>query len=224
MAFLWLADESSGWAAARLELGMYAIDPHARPLVLRAAATGAASHQATRPLSPALSRRTGEGAPAPAGVGEGDAQRLMSAEQSENNQVSPQARLIGNRTPGGQERWALCCPPNGIRVNGDPVWLGLRILKDHDELRLETGERLFFSTERLAEIVPFPGGPRPVHCPRCHKLIEPGQLAVLCPGCQTWHHQTTDLPCWTYDERCALCPQSTALDAGLIWTPEQAQA
>ncbi|MBE7501330.1 MAG: hypothetical protein HS113_13695 [Verrucomicrobiales bacterium] len=138
--------------------------------------------------------------------------------------ASFQARLVGSRTPTGAERWALCSPPHGIRVNGDPVCLGLRVLEDHDEIQAGPGERLFFSAERLAEIVAFPGGPRPVHCPRCHQLIEPGHLAVQCPGCQTWHHQSDQLPCWSYDARCALCPQPTALDAGLSWTPEQAHA
>jgi hypothetical protein len=105
-------------------------------------------------------------------------------------------------------------------VNGEPLWLGLRLLRDRDEIRLGPAARVYFSAERLAEVVPFPSPAREVHCPRCHQIIVAGSPAVACPGCQTWHHATAGLPCWTYDQRCAMCPQATALDAGLSWSPQ----
>jgi hypothetical protein len=129
------------------------------------------------------------------------------------------ACLVGRRTGSGQERWVLFSRDARLQINGEPVWLGLRVLRDRDEIRLVSGERLYFSSERLAEVVPLPAPPRPVHCARCRKPIEAGEPAVLCPQCQTWHHQSDALPCWTYGERCALCPQPTSLSAGLHWSP-----
>jgi len=132
-----------------------------------------------------------------------------------------EAELLGSLVPTGLERWVLVCGKSAVRVNGEPVVLGMRVLKDRDEVRLPDGARLYFSAERLAEVAAMPAGSRPVSCARCHRPIEPGNAAVQCPGCNTWHHQTDELPCWLYDERCALCPQATALDASLNWSPER---
>jgi len=129
------------------------------------------------------------------------------------------ARLVGCLRPGGQQCWALCSASPAVRINGAPLPTGLRLLGDRDEIRIGPGLRLYFSAERCAEVVPFEGGPHPAHCPRCHRIIEAGSLAVQCPGCLTWHHQSVAHPCWLYDTRCALCPQATALDAGLTWSP-----
>ena len=78
----------------------------------------------------------------------------------------------------------------------------------------------YFSTETTARVEPFPGTDRPVHCPRCKLAIEEGTESVRCPRCAIWHHQSETHPCWTYGERCALCDQETALDAGLRFSPE----
>jgi hypothetical protein len=107
-----------------------------------------------------------------------------------------------------------------VQVNGTPLRSGIRILRDHDALHLKGAGPLFFSTERLAEIQPFPDAERPIHCPRCKLPIAAKQPAVQCPQCGNWHHQSGDRPCWHYGEHCALCPQPTALDAGYRWTPE----
>jgi hypothetical protein len=107
-----------------------------------------------------------------------------------------------------------------IFVNGQPLALGLRALRDRDEI-LFAGQRCFFSMEELARVVPFPGLTQAAYCPRCKQKVEPAEPAVACPHCRAWHHQSEKFPCWTYGSTCALCQlQSTALDAGYEWTPE----
>ena len=94
--------------------------------------------------------------------------------------------------------------------------------RDGDQDR-EAGTRLFFSTEELAQVVPFVAAEQDVFCVRCQQLIEPGHPAVQCPNpeCGHWHHAGGDLECWAYDTTCAMCSQSTAADADYRWTPEE---
>lgn len=121
--------------------------------------------------------------------------------------VAPSWTLLGGREA-------------SLRVNGHPLALGIRILRDRDEVSI-AGQRCFFSMEELARVVAFPGLAQPACCPRCKQRVEPGDLAVACPRCHAWHHQSEEFPCWTYDSTCALCQlQATALDAGYSWTPE----
>jgi len=135
---------------------------------------------------------------------------------------------------GQGESWLFLLPPDTrAYVNGQRLSLGMRVLRDLDEILLpmtstaeaEAAEpqRLFFSTERLAMVQPFPGAEKPVFCSRCKDLIQVGQLAVRCPSgrCGLWHHETAEQPCWTYAEKCSNCDQATALDAGYRWTPDQ---
>ena len=131
----------------------------------------------------------------------------------------------GNNSP---EQWSLLAR-NGtnVRVNGSPVVLGIRVLSDRDEITVRADApagslRCFYSAERLAEVVAFPGGGT-VRCPRCKQPIRQGQMAVQCPSadCGAWHHQSPELPCWTYSVSCALCPQPTELGGGFRWTPEE---
>jgi hypothetical protein len=71
-------------------------------------------------------------------------------------------------------------------------------------------------------VTPYPGAEQPAFCPRCKQRLERADLAVKCPRCRAWHHQSEKFPCWTYDSTCALCQhQLTALDAGYSWTPEE---
>jgi hypothetical protein len=149
------------------------------------------------------------------------------------------------------ESWVVVAPaPSALRVNGLPLGTGIHALADRDELRLEGGgDRCFFSTERVARPVRYPGGAQPVHCPRDRRPIEPGSRAIQCPACSVWHHHpevepavaaeaqvpgdtaevgtaeaasgsTEPMSCWTYGPTCALCDQPSALDAGFRWTPE----
>ena len=126
------------------------------------------------------------------------------------------------RGDGGAERpWVLMTGADGPRthVNGAPLELGVRVLRDRDCLRV--GDvRMFFSTETAARLEAYPEGAPEVACARCRRAIRPGDAAVRCPGCGLWHHESEESPCWTYDVRCAGCEQPTALGSGWRWTPE----
>lgn len=116
--------------------------------------------------------------------------------------------------------WVLLAHAEAVAVNGAPLRLGIRLLRDRDELRLATGERYYFSTERLATVEPFVRA-EPVCCPRCRQQIASGVPAVACPSCGAWCHQTDALPCWTYAATCPLCDQPSALEGGYRWTPAE---
>lgn len=122
---------------------------------------------------------------------------------------------------GGQERWLLFASgQTRVSVNGVNLELAMRAMRDKDELHV--GESImFFSTEQLARVAPFPGIGKPAKCPRCKLEILPGTPAVRCPSCGVWHHQSEDTPCWTYAEKCAaFCEQPTTLKGSLQWVPE----
>ena len=117
--------------------------------------------------------------------------------------------------------WVVVVAQNGdVRVNGFTPVAGVRVLRDCDEIRAASCDALFFSTETLPRVEEFAGGARPMYCGRCRQPVQDGQLAVRCPQCAIWYHQTGELPCWTYSPKCGFCPQSTALDAGYGWVPE----
>jgi len=123
----------------------------------------------------------------------------------------------------GAAGWALLAgAAAGVSVNGLPLVTGIRALRDRDEVRIGEAEPVFFSTESLAAVEPFPGAGRAIFCPRCKQEIPVGARAVRCPQCGVWHHQTEELPCFSYAPTCgALCPQKTELGAGFQWTPEE---
>lgn len=119
-----------------------------------------------------------------------------------------------------QNKWGVMVSADmTVRHNGLPIKAGLRLLEHRDALAPEAGTLLFFSTEELARVEPFAGAAA-VSCPRCRSEVRHGDAAVRCPSCGVVHHETADRNCWTYGETCALCPQPSALDAGLRWTPE----
>jgi hypothetical protein len=121
----------------------------------------------------------------------------------------------------GQERWAaLVAEDAALLHNGARVAACLRVLEHRDALALGGGPSLFFSTEEPARVETFTAD-APVACPRCRGEVRPGDAVVRCPSCGVVHHEAGDRRCWTYCEFCALCPQPTALDAGLRWTPEE---
>lgn len=122
---------------------------------------------------------------------------------------------------GATRAWALIAPANSdVRVNGRAARGGLCVLADRDEIRTGTAVR-YFSTETLAEIVPFPGAARAVFCGRCRQRLDAGVPSVCCPNCGVWCCQTTELKCWTYAPQCPFCDHSTDLDAGFTWTPQE---
>ena len=136
--------------------------------------------------------------------------------------------LLGQDTPaavvragtGDSPRWVLLAADGDVRVNGFAPVAGVRLLQDHDEIRATPSKTLYFSTEALARVEEFPGSERAVPCGRCRQAMAKGQMAVRCPQCGIWYHQTENLPCWTYAPTCAFDPQPTALDAGYAWVPE----
>ena len=132
--------------------------------------------------------------------------------------------LLRLSEPPRDERWTLLCAPVGqVQVNGAPVPTGIRLLADRDSIDLGNGHTLFFSAEKIAEIVPFPNDVPDACCARCKLPIEPGSPAVRCPAseCRVWHHASEEKThcCWTYADTCALCGHPTDMDAGLQWSP-----
>jgi len=121
------------------------------------------------------------------------------------------------------ERWLLLAPPRaGVWTNGHRVSTGLRQLRDRDEIRLRGAQPVFFSTEELPRVTPFPGSERASHCPRCREAIVPGSPAVRCPSCHTYHHEAPPARgCWSYAPTCSLCEQGTALNGDYQWRPEE---
>jgi len=130
------------------------------------------------------------------------------------------ARAILMLARGGADTAWVLLAREGVRVNGLQPVAGMRALQDGDEIVLDANPAIFFSAETLARIEDFPGAPQPVYCGRCRQALTAGQPGVRCPQCGLWHHQTAELPCWTYSENCSLCPQQTSLDAGFAWVPE----
>ncbi len=132
------------------------------------------------------------------------------------------AVLMSSQDAGKEKRWVLIAPPeHSVRVNGERVVLGLCTLSDKDEIRVPGGVSFFFSTEKLASVELFPGlGDQRCFCPRCKQEITTDCPSVQCPQCGVYHHQSDDLPCYTYSEHCTVCDQSSSLDADYRWTPE----
>lgn len=120
------------------------------------------------------------------------------------------------------EGWVLLAGSKGdVRVNGSRVASGIRVLSDRDEIRIGGVDTFFFSTEKLASVDALPKLPRSVFCPRCKQAIAEGTPAVQCPQCKVWHHQTEELPCWTYAPTCALDEQPSDLEGDYRWTPRE---
>ncbi len=132
------------------------------------------------------------------------------------------ATLVPAGHPGRTEWHLLAGEASGIRVNGFEMAGGIRTLMDHDEIRVPGAGTVFFSTERLAAVEPFPPteSGQAVSCPRCRQIIPAGEAAVQCPSCGIWHHGTEALPCWSYAPGCAMCGHPTPMDTGYRWTPE----
>jgi hypothetical protein len=129
-------------------------------------------------------------------------------------------RLIPSRGPEGVTWAVMTKNPDAVLVGGRPLALGVAVLRDRDEIRVEGAGVLFFSTEVLARVEPMPRHDRELRCGRCKLEIATGSSAVCCPGCGVWHHQRDDRLCWTYGDRCSACDRDTQLDAGFRWSPE----
>lgn len=125
----------------------------------------------------------------------------------------------------------LVQPGLWIRVNGEPVLGGLRVLEHKDEILLQ-GKRFYFSSESAPVRVAYrvSEGGRPPTCPICRGPIKDEMQAVCCPGCGRWFHQldaTPDRPakpCWTYALTCRFCSHPTAFSAEAVWRPDMEES
>jgi hypothetical protein len=132
------------------------------------------------------------------------------------------AVMLRRASDGFQAQWSLLIPPAlPVLVNGAPAMLGIVVLADRDEIRLPGSPPLFFSTETLAAVAPFPTDAARGFCPRCRQTIAPNTPAVRCPGCEVWYHESGSLGCWSYADRCVTCGRPTPLDTGFSWTPAE---
>ena len=121
----------------------------------------------------------------------------------------------------GDSNWIALAPPQTrLRINGLGVSVGAAALRDRDEVSLPGSAPFYFSMERLMRIDPYRSQDAP-RCPRCTLPIERGDASVCCPTCSVWHHECADRGCWTYAPTCALCDQTSDLENGYRWTPEE---
>jgi hypothetical protein len=119
-----------------------------------------------------------------------------------------------------EAEWVLLTSVDAkLRINSVPVAIGIATLRHRDQVCLDGGAPIYFSTERLARIEAYEGSDSP-RCPRCASPIQSGDLVVCCPGCDVLYHQRSDRECFSYSETCALCDQSSDLTAGFRWSPE----
>lgn len=135
-------------------------------------------------------------------------------------------RVVLARHGTGQEHWILLAMAHvEVSVNGEPVQLGLRVLRDRDAIHLGGNLRAFFSTESPAQVVPLGPGRSGLNCARCSGPLKEGMMVVACPSCGALHHEDAreESLCWTYDPKCAVatCAQETALSPDDLWTPEE---
>ena len=136
----------------------------------------------------------------------------------------PTVLLYAHQFDTQQTRWILIAAPGFlVRINDERLVSGMRMLADHDAIKILQDQTIYFSKEEFARVEEFPGT-EPVFCPRCKLEIKQHDLAVCCPQCSVWHHhkdQGAD-SCWAYTETCALCDQPTELNSSeLSWSPER---
>jgi hypothetical protein len=117
-------------------------------------------------------------------------------------------------------RFAVVAPDCArVRVNGEPLRAGIRVLQDRDEVRSEDLLAYFaaHSPPRLEEFSEALHGR--LHCPVCTRPL--AGPAVRCPRCARFYCETEDFPCWSSGPTCPSGDgQPTALDAEPDWIPE----
>lgn len=113
-----------------------------------------------------------------------------------------------------------------IRINGESVVAGVRMLDHRDEILI--GRKLFyFSTQTAPQVVVYSAteGQRLPICGICRGPLRDGMTGVCCPGCNRWYHQQdasgelSAKPCWTYAPQCRFCKHPTAFDTEGMWQP-----
>lgn len=140
----------------------------------------------------------------------GDDGTVMAADRAR----TPAAARIA-RADGGTFALVAARP---LALNGAAPLGGLAVLRDRDEIRTPSGARLYFSTEQLPVVEPYPGADE-ARCARCGDALRPGDAAVRCTGCGLWYHHGEE-SCFAYAAACASCKAPTRLDAGFAWSPE----
>ena len=151
---------------------------------------------------------------------------LLDPKQPLENVPTPRveagaATISGYSLAEPESHWVLYAAPAAeVEVNGRPLRLGMRVLQDRDAISLGGRPPIFFSTEELARVGPFPVMATPVFCARCKQRIQAGTPAVRCPSCGHWCEESSTKPCWSYAPNCPLCDQPTSFDTGYRWTPE----
>jgi hypothetical protein len=201
MAQLFIQDESNVWSVFELASDAYRLSVPPRT-GSKSAAPPSTDHLRLSVVESAGAERLSE-----AGA------LLLSGAGREGTQAAPEP-------PSSPEAWAvLAGTDTRLRINGVPVSVGIATLRHRDELCLDGSAPLYFSTERLVSIETYRREDSP-RCPRCTLSIELNDAYVCCPGCGVLHHQLPDRECWTYTPTCALCDQSSDLEAGYRWSPE----
>lgn len=151
----------------------------------------------------------------------GDSEQPIRARRSRGARTRDKAPRIVPDDGADAETWLLIADDR-VGVNGTPLSLGIRALRDRDEIRVPGMPALFFSGECLAVVTAMPKTDPVANCPRCVQPIRADTPAVQCPQCRVWHHESEEYPCWTYGAKCAAnCDQPTNLEAGYRWTPEE---
>lgn len=107
-----------------------------------------------------------------------------------------------------------------VRVNGEAVLGGMRLLEHQDEVLTEAG-RWYFSAQSAPVITTFslPTGGRVPTCPVCRGPVREGEPAVQCPGCGRWAHQAEARACWAYAPACRFCNHPTSFADEATWRP-----
>lgn len=107
--------------------------------------------------------------------------------------------------------------PESVRINGLPLFGGVRVLRHADELR--AGARhAFFADDDPPQVAPFAGADPAPRCPRCTRPVDAGTPAVR-SRCGLVMHQSDAWPCFSHAP-CPQCPESTDLSATAVWSPE----
>lgn len=143
-----------------------------------------------------------------------------------------------------ERTWKLRTLDRSVLVNGNPISFGC-VLRDRDlievldegpmlfaaanqprlELRIEIPRigpiKMLFAKETPPRVEPFPGPGEPAICSRCGLFIGKDGLAVACPECDAWHHQSDAEPCWVTGPTCANCKRSTDLNLDYPWRPDE---
>lgn len=103
-----------------------------------------------------------------------------------------------------------------VRLNGQQP-LSVSLLQDRDEIALGS-VYAYYTTEVMAKIVPFAGAHEPIFCARCKSALAKEGLAVQCPACRLWYHETEAQPCWSYAQTCVCSHPATT--GAFVWQPQ----